>query len=116
MKNYLDIIPQKYSFQYTEGLKMEMDLVQHFPRLRSLPGSLPIDSAIRIEIEEGIPILRASSSVQDRVETLLGKQQESTLSREEAEEMDRYEEIDDYLSFLNRIVRNLSQARQSSET
>jgi hypothetical protein len=31
------------------------------------------------------------------------------LSPEETDELNRYEEIDDYLSFLNRIVRNLSQ-------
>jgi len=95
---------------------MNMDLAQYLPRLRSLPVTLPVEGAIRIELEEGIPILRASSSVQDRIEMLLRKQRESRLSIEEAEEFDRYEEIDDYLSFLNRIVRNLFQARQTRET
>ena len=95
---------------------MNMDLVQYLPRLRSLPATLPVEGAIRIELEEGIPILRASSYVQDRVETLLRKQRESRLSLEEAEEFDRYEEIDDYLSFLNRTVRNLFKAGQPRET
>lgn len=90
---------------------MNMNLVQSIPRLRSLPASLPIEGAIRIELQEGIPILQASSSVQARVTTLLRKQQESRLSVQEAEEFDRYEEIDDYLSFLNRLVRNLFQTR-----
>lgn len=94
---------------------METDFAQDIPRLRGLPASLPVEGAIRIELEEGIPVLRASTSVQDRVETLLRKERESRLSREEAEEFDRYEEIDDYLSFLNRLVRNLFHARQKRE-
>lgn len=91
---------------------MTTTLVHPFPRLRSLPVTLPVEGAIRIELQEGIPIFRASASVQDRVETLLRKQRESGLMAEEVEELDRYEEIDDYLSFLNRVVRNLLQAQQ----
>ncbi len=95
---------------------MDMGLVQSIPKLRSLPASLPVEGAIRIELQEGIPVLRASSSVQARVETLLHKQRESRLSVQEAEEFDRYEEIDDYLSLLNRLVRNLFQARPAQES
>jgi hypothetical protein len=91
---------------------MNTNLVRSIPRLRSLPASLPVEGAIRIELQEGIPILRASSSVQERVEALLRKQRESGLSVQEAEEFDRYEEIDDYLSFLNRLVRNLFHGEQ----
>ena len=69
---------------------MDTDFVQEIPRLRGLPASLPVEGAIRFELQEGIPVLRASTSVQDRVETLLRKQRESRLSREEAEEFDRY--------------------------
>ena len=94
---------------------MDMGLVQSIPKLRSLPASLPVEGAIRIELQEGIPVLRASSSVQARVETLLHKQRESRLSVQEAEEFDRYEEIDDYLSLLNRLVRNLFQAGPARE-
>ncbi|MEW5856459.1 MAG: hypothetical protein AB1861_03635 [Cyanobacteriota bacterium] len=77
------------------------------PQLHSLPNSLPVEGAIRIELEEGVPIFRASSFVQTRIEELLFKQQDSPLSKEEEQELDSYEEIDDYLSFLNRTVRNL---------
>jgi len=39
----------------------------------------------------------------------------SRLSVEEEQELDSYEEIDDYLSFLNRVVRNLhTQSQQDS--
>ncbi len=78
------------------------------PKLQQLPISLPIDGAVRIELEEGIPIFRASSSVQSRIEILLAKQQDSPLQLEEEQELDCYEEIDDYLSFVNRTIRNLS--------
>jgi hypothetical protein len=78
------------------------------PKLRSFPESLPLDGAIGIEFVEGIPIFRASSVVQTRIEALLAKQQDSNLSQKEEEELDCYEEIDDYLSFVNRTVRNMS--------
>ncbi|MBD1892888.1 MULTISPECIES: hypothetical protein [unclassified Coleofasciculus] len=77
------------------------------PQLRSLPNSLPVEGAVRIELEEGVPIFRASSFVQTRIEELLSKQQDSPLNTAEEQELDSYEEIDDYLSFLNRTVRNL---------
>jgi hypothetical protein len=78
------------------------------PKLQQLPTNLPIEGAVRIELEEGIPIFRASSFVQARIEALLLKQQDSSLDMEEERELDCYEEIDDYLSFVNRTVRNLS--------
>jgi uncharacterized protein YnzC (UPF0291/DUF896 family) len=77
-------------------------------KLRSLPNNLPIEGAVRIDLEEGIPILRASSIVLDRIEQLLAKQQDAALSTEEEQELDSYEEIDDYLSFVNRTMRNIS--------
>jgi len=83
---------------------------QTFPRLQRLPTTLPAEGAVRIEIEEGVPVFRASTAVQTRIEALLAKQRRSGLSPEENEELDRYEEVDDYLSFVNRLVRNRLQA------
>jgi len=77
------------------------------PKLNHLPTTLPIEGAVRIELEAGVPIFRASSSVQNRIETLLDKQKESPLSAEEEQELDSYEEIDDYLSFVNRTISNV---------
>ncbi|MDJ0688579.1 MAG: hypothetical protein QNJ41_08710 [Xenococcaceae cyanobacterium MO_188.B32] len=37
----------------------------------------------------------------------MSKQKESTLNYEEEKELDNYEELDDYLSLVNRTVRNL---------
>lgn len=77
------------------------------PTLNSLPQTLPLDGAVRLELEEGVPVFRASASVQTRIESLLAKQQEAPLAPEEEQELDQYEEIDDYLSFVNRTIRNL---------
>ncbi|MDY7013925.1 MAG: hypothetical protein SVX43_10085 [Cyanobacteriota bacterium] len=84
------------------------------PKLQNLPKSLPIEGAVRIELIEGIPIFRASSTIQERIDTLLEKQQNSFLNSEEEQELNLYEEIDDYLSFINRTVRNLYLERDNS--
>ncbi len=76
------------------------------PKLELLPASLPLDGAVRLELQEGLPILKASITVQRRITALLRKHQDGELTQNEAEELERYEEIDDYLSLLNRLVRN----------
>jgi hypothetical protein len=86
--------------------------IHPFPKLQRLPVTLPIEGAVRLELQEGVPIFRASTAVQKRIAVPLRKQQTSELSAEEAEELDQYEEIDDYLSFLNRVVRNILQSQQ----
>ena len=83
--------------------------VQTTLKLSKLPDTLPRDGAINIEIEEGTPVLRATKAIQERVEELLDKQRASRLTKAEENELQQYEEIDDYLSFLNRLVRNLAQ-------
>ncbi len=76
-------------------------------RLHRLPSSLPGEGGISLELQEGIPMLKASPTVQEWIEHLLHKQQEGSLSAQERDDLERYEEIDDYLSLLNRITRNL---------
>ena len=68
--------------------------------------------ALRLELQDGVPVLRASATVQHRITTLLRKHQDGALSPEETTELDRYEELDEYLSFLNRMVRNMLAAPQ----
>ena len=74
--------------------------------LNSLPQTLPRENAVRLELEQGVIIFRASSSVQHRVEELLEKEKTGHLSATEKKELDTFEEIDDYLSFVNRLIRN----------
>ncbi len=78
------------------------------PKLKSLPAQ----GAVEIVLAERVPIFRASEAVQARIETLLAKQKDSPLSIEEEQELDSYEEIDDYLSFVNRTMRNVYQKQQ----
>jgi hypothetical protein len=82
------------------------------PPLSTLPATLPLDGAIRLELEAGVPIFRASTIVQARIATLLEQQQEG-LTAAEIAELDRYEEFDDYLSFVNRLLRNLILTQQT---
>jgi hypothetical protein len=77
------------------------------PKLENLRDILPIEGAVRIELVEGIPIFKASTAVKNRIQELLDKQQTLPLNPEEEQELNLYEEIDDYLSFVNRTVRNI---------
>ena len=80
------------------------------PALHHLPASLPLDGAVRLELHDGVPVLRASTAVQRRITTLLRKQKQGTLSPSKTAELDQYEDLDDYLSLLNRLVRNSLQS------
>jgi hypothetical protein len=82
------------------------------PKLERLPEQFLTEGAVRIELEEGVPVFRASMAVQSRIENLLAKQQDVLLNPEEEDELDCYESIDDYLSFVNRTVRNLYLSQQ----
>ncbi|WP_396019795.1 MULTISPECIES: hypothetical protein [Nostocales] len=77
-------------------------------KLSHLPDSLPLEGAVRIELVEGVPIFRASILVQKRIEELLAKQKEVPLTNKEEQELTEYEELDDYLSLINRLIRNIS--------
>jgi hypothetical protein len=76
-------------------------------KLETLPSTLPREGSISLELVENIPIFRASNQVQNRLEYLLQKQNESWLNEEEEQELNQYEELDDYLSLVNRTIRNL---------
>lgn len=82
---------------------------------RDMPAALRREGAINLEVEEGVIILRASKAVQDRIESLLDKQQTAKLTRAEKKELQQYEQIDDYLSLLNRLSRNLAQSQKAQE-
>lgn len=106
-------VPVTYDFTYVNSRQSQIMLL--LPKLQNLPNTFPIEGAVRLELVEGIPLFRASSTVQERIETLLEKQQNYSLSSEEEQELDLYEEIDDYLSFVNRTVRNLYLTQNQSD-
>ena len=82
------------------------------PRLKHLPETWLRDGAVHLELEQGIVIFRASAAVQARIAELLEKQRASALTAAEERELTDYEEIDDYLSHVNRLIRNLSQSSE----
>ena len=94
---------------------MKINPAQPVPILRALPSAMRREGAIGVELEEGVLILRVSKSVLDRIAALLLKQRTSQLSPAEENELQQYEDIDDYLSFLNRLSRNLIQSQQTQE-
>jgi hypothetical protein len=79
-------------------------------KLSHFPMGLPLEGSIGIELAEGQPILRASVTIQNRINELLSMQQNGALSIAEEQELDCYEEIDDYLSLVNRTMRNIALA------
>ncbi len=76
--------------------------------LARLLQALPMDDAVRIEPCEGVPVFRATPRVQERIEDLLEKQTEGPLDAGEEQELLAFEELDDLLSLVNRLVRNSS--------
>jgi len=80
--------------------------------LKSLLEALPIDGAVRIELCEGVPVFRAPPHVQERIEALLEKQQAGAVTADEVGELSRHEELDEFLSLVNRLVRNTMQAAE----
>src|SRR5438105_4429901 len=93
-----------------QGGVMQSTVPQPLPLLRQLPLSMPQDGALNLELEQGVPILRVAASAQERIESLLHKQRETALTAAEEAELQNYEELDDYLSYLNRLIRNLTLA------
>lgn len=88
---------------------MSQTLGEPMPKLRGLPITLPRDGAVQLDFDNGVLIFRASQAVADHIESLLHKQRTDSLTQAETEELDQYEDIDDYLSFINRLLRNLAQ-------
>lgn len=78
------------------------------PKLTHLPQTFSGENAVQLKLEQGIVIFRASESVQNRIEKLLEKQKTGSLSLDEERELIDYEEVDDYLSHINRLIRNSS--------
>ena len=74
--------------------------------ITTLPKNLPLDGAIAITLQDGVMIFRASQNIQKRIENLLDKRDETSLNETEEQELDDFAAIDDYLSFVNRMIRN----------
>jgi len=85
---------------------MNKSVIQQIPKLETLPKMMPKENAVRLELEQGVVVFRASKEIQKRIEELLDKNQTNNLTPEEEKELLGYGEIDDYLSHVNRLIRN----------
>lgn len=74
--------------------------------LTSLPNLLPAENAVVLELRDGAIIFRASPTVETRIEHLVEKEKSEGLSDDEKGELDAFEEVDYYLSHVNRLIRN----------
>jgi uncharacterized protein YnzC (UPF0291/DUF896 family) len=81
-------------------------LATQIPKLDKLPRTMPKENAVRLELEQGIVVFRASKEIQQRIEDLLEKNEKNSLTAKEMKELEAYGEIDDYLSHVNRLIRN----------
>jgi len=63
------------------------------------------DGAISLETENAGLVLRASNALQDRFEHLLAGRKTGTLTPEETQEYEAICDLDDALSWLNRLAR-----------
>lgn len=83
------------------------------PQFNVLFQALPLDNVVRLEVNEGVLIFRALPQIQKRIEELVEKQQSQPLSSAEKNELAQFEELDEFLSLVNRLVRNLMQGNGS---
>jgi uncharacterized protein YnzC (UPF0291/DUF896 family) len=85
---------------------MSKQAIQQLPNIKKLPKSLINSQTVNLKIEQGVVIFRASAEMQNRIEDLLDKVKSDSLTKKEAEELEVFAEIDDYLSHVNRLIRN----------
>lgn len=74
------------------------------------------EGSISLEIEQGVVVLRASKAVQHRLESLVRRSQTGKLTQDEETELEQFEQMDDYLSVLNRLSRNLAESQKVGGT
>ncbi len=76
-------------------------------RTLNLPDIMSQTGAVQIKMVQGVPVFRAASVVQERIEDLLFKQREEGLTPEEKRELDQFEDVDHYFTRLNLLIQNM---------
>lgn len=74
--------------------------------LERLPKTLPREGAVRIELAQGVVIFRTSRLFQEQIEILKAQQKEDELTAEELQELQDYEELNNYLTWVNQMLGN----------
>ncbi len=80
------------------------DVSHPAPQVGSWIRSLP-DGAVSVAAEGNSLVLRASHGLQQQYESLLERRKEGTLTSDEQREFDAICELDEALSWLNRLAR-----------
>jgi hypothetical protein len=72
--------------------------------LKRLPKTLPTEGAVSIELAQGVLVFRASRFFMERIEILTAKKNVAELTSEELQELQDYEELNNYLSWVNQTI------------
>lgn len=80
------------------------DVTDHAPRVGPWIGYLP-DGAVSVAAEGSSLVLRASDKLQQQYELLLAQRKSGTLTPDERRHYDAICELDEALSWLNRLTR-----------
>lgn len=73
-------------------------------KLERLPKTLPIEGAVRVELAQGVLVFRASRFFLERIEILTAKKNAASLTSEELQELEDYEELNNYLTWVNQTI------------
>lgn len=73
-------------------------------KLEGLPKSLPREGAVRVELAQGVLVFRASRFFLERIEILTAKRSVAELTSEELQELQDYQELNNYLSWVNQAI------------
>lgn len=73
--------------------------------LHCLPNSLPSEGSIGIELVKGLLVFRISTKIQEPIETLIAQKTESALTSEKETELDQYQQLVDYLNWVNETIK-----------
>ena len=73
-------------------------------KLERLPKTLPREGAVRVDLAQGVLVFRASRFLLERIEILTAKRNVAELTSEELQELQDYEELNNYLSWVNRTI------------
>lgn len=75
-------------------------------KLERLPKTLPREGAVSVELAEGVVMFRASRLFQERIEILKAQEKEAELTADELQELQDYEELNNYLTWVNQMLGN----------
>ena len=73
-------------------------------KLERLPKTLPREGAVRVELAQGVLVFRASRFFLERIGILTAKRNVAELTSEELQELQDYEELNNYLSWVNQTI------------